>query len=634
MGVATRRRKILMALDPTLLGSVQDVQGATVRVALDDGTVSGLTFVEGRSYRIGQVGSFVRVPLGYIDLFGVVAKVGAGAVPEAMREVNPYGNRWLGVELVGQATRGGHFERGVSQYPTIDDPVHLVAEQDLARIYGRADASKLLRIGHLASAESIPALLDLNQLVTRHSAVVGSTGAGKSTTVAGLLTALSEPGRYPSARAMIIDIHGEYPRALKERATVFRINPDADRGETALYVPYWALTFDEFLSLTLGDLEESGRGAVIQKITELKKESLEAKARPGVATETLTVDSPVPFSIHKLWFELHCEIHATHHETKGVPQSRETWALLLNKTGEPQEVGDALAVKPPGFCAPKDVKEDPEKIRLSRSSLNIARPLAALAARLRDPRFDFLFRPGDWLPKPDQPPTSDLDTLLQGWVGGAAPVTILDLSGVPPSILNDLLGALLRIIYDALFWARNLPEGGRERPLLLVLEEAHSYLSRSDSSPAAAAVRRIVKEGRKYGIGAMIVSQRPSEIDQTILSQCGTIFAMRLANSTDRGHVTGAASDNLEGLFAMLPTLRTGEAIVVGEAVNLPMRALVDAPPPDRRPDSGDPKVVTHEVPGEGFDGPGGWNQRRDPEDYAEVLELWRRQSPRPKHLQ
>ena len=156
----------------------------------------------------------------------------------------------------------------------------------------------------------------------------------------------------------------------------------------------------------------------------------------------------------------------------------------------------------------------------------------------------------------------DIDTLLFEWIGGQEPITILDLSGIPSAVLNDLIGALLRILYDASFWARNLPEGGRERPLLIVLEEAHAYLQREQAGTAMGtaneAVRRIAKEGRKYGVGLMVVSQRPSEIDATILSQCGTFFAMRLANDTDRGYVTSAASDNLKGLFDMLPILRDG----------------------------------------------------------------------------
>src|SRR6266446_6399417 len=145
-------------------------------------------------------------------------------------------------------------------------------------------------------------------------------------------------------------------------------------------------------------------------------------------------------------------------------------------------------------------------------------------------------------------------------------------------------------------------------PLLFVLEEAHSYLGKDGKGVAAGAVRRIAKEGRKYGIGMMLVSQRPAEIDSTILSQCGTIFALRLSDSTDRNQVKSASSDNLDGLFSMLPVLRTGEAIIVGEAVNLPIRIVIDKPSKNRQPDSADPKVVVSGSESEGYESPGGWN--------------------------
>jgi len=199
-------------------------------------------------------------------------------------------------------------------------------------------------------------------------------------------------------------------------------------------------------------------------------------------------------------------------------------------------------------------------------------------------------------------------------------------------VLNDLIGALLRILYDALFWAKNLPEGGRLRPLMLVLEEAHAYLTKEHEGAASSAVRRIAKEGRKYGVGVMIVSQRPAEIDPTILSQCGTIFAMRLANDIDRGQVTGASSDNLKGLFDMLPILRTGEAIIVGEAVSLPMRTLIDPPGKNRWPDSRDPNVVVRGDPTKGYEDEGGWADPRHPEDYSIVMRQWRKQNPRYDH--
>lgn len=251
----------------------------------------------------------------------------------------------------------------------------------------------------------------------------------------------------------------------------------------------------------------------------------------------MTVDTPIPFSVHRLWYELTRYVCSTY-TAPSANQSEQTEAIGKDGGGNGYKATSWAMVPSPTF--------------------------------------------GDL----DAQPEEDLDRLLFEWIGGEKPVAILDLSGVPVSILTDLIGVLLRLLFDALFWARHLPEGGRSRPLLVVLEEAHAYLSASNEGTASMAARRIVKEGRKYGLGAMIVSQRPSEIGATILSQCGTMFAMRPANASDRSQVTGTVMDSLEGLFNMLPALRTGEAIVVGEAVHLPLRALIDAPALNRRPDS------------------------------------------------
>jgi hypothetical protein len=619
--------------DPTLLGTVEDVSGASIRIKLAQGTVSGLSFIEGQSYRVGQVGGFVRIPLGFVNLYGVISQVGASAVPERLAEIEQHGNRWMTVQLVGEGHPGPRFDRGISQFPTVGDAAHIVTEFDLRTIYGRPNDRRFVQVGKLASSSSIPALVEIDKLVTRHSAVVGTTGSGKSTTVAGILTALSDGENYPSARILVIDIHGEYGKALADRAAVFRINPDTSKGERPLYIPYWAMTLDELLPITLGSIENGAdRGAVIDKISQLKLDALQQAARVGVSADSLSVDTPVPFCIHKLWFDLHCEMRATHRAAQGQPQSRATWALEQDGNGTPLQGGDVMRGIPPRFLPPKDNKDDPDKIRLSNSNLGVGRPIDALGSKLRDPRFDFLLRPGPYSPQEDGSIEQDLDTLLAGWLGDASPITILDLSGIPPTIQSELVGSVLRLVYDALFWARNIPEGGRERPLLIVLEEAHAYLD--PKQVASVAVRKIAKEGRKYGIGMMLVSQRPAEIDQTILSQCGTIFALRLSNSTDRNHVKGAASDNLEGLFAMLPVLRTGEAIIVGEAVNLPIRTLIDRPSSRRRPDSTDPKVVVPGTEEEGYESPGGWNQKRDPSNYAEAVELWRRQNPRSLQVQ
>jgi uncharacterized protein DUF87/KTSC domain-containing protein len=598
-----------MRPDPTLLGLVEDVRGATVSVKLDIDTISGLSIIEGHAYRVGQIGSFVRIPIGYTDLYGVVSQVGAGAVPESIRDKEQYGRRWMTVQLVGEASRGNTFQRGLAQHPTIDDPVHLLAERDLELLYGSKTAPECLEVGRLANADSIPALINIDKLVTRHSAVVGATGSGKSNTVARLLDAIVAGDRFPSARVLVFDIHGEYSNALPETASVFSVGDSVN----ALDVPYWAMTFDELLPLATGSLDGAESAAVQDKIVELKRETVEKYPRDGISPRTLTVDSPVPFSIHELWFHLYKLVNATH-TAAGGGQSEATEALLMDDAGHVVEAGDALKVIPPRYQPQAD-----KRIYLSSSRLNLRRPLETLASRLRDPRLAFLFQPGPWAVATDGGVSSDLDRLLEGWLGGARPVTILDLSGVPPTITRTLAGVLLRVVYDALFWGRKLAEGGRERPLLVVLEEAHAYVRGGDKGPAAEAVQRIVREGRKYGIGAMVVSQRPSEIDSTVLSQCGTLFALRLANSQDRGHVTGTVSDNFGGFLDALPLLRTGEAIIVGEAVHMPMRMRVDLLPEDRRPDSSDPPVYEP-------DGPGGWNRPREPQNWPELVTAWRQQ--------
>ena len=620
-----------MKIDPSFIGTVQDVMGTTVTVALSKETITGVSFIDGECYRIGQVGSFVRIPVGFIDLFGLVSQVGAGAAPVSDEKNSPYGNRWLQIQLVGERMRGGQFQRGVSQHPTIEDKVHIVTEKDLHAIYGPSDPVDFVSIGHLSSAESIPAYIDINKLVTRHSAIVGSTGCGKSTTVAGLLNSISDQSQFPSARILVLDIHGEYAKAIGNRANVFKIGADAGKNEKELQIPFWALNFEEMIKFSFGSIDNSKFATISDWVMRLKRESLDNQTIKGIEQDSITVDTPIPFCLHKLWHELYTKDFMTIRPKPGSASSDVEPAYA--KDDQDQElIGDAMRGVPPVFLSIKTTGKKEEKIEWGKEPIGIRQQLLTLGTKLKDPRYNFICNPGDWKPDIHGKTNSDLDSLIQGWIGNSKPITILDLSGIPPSILNDIIGAVLRILYDAVFWGRNLPEGARERPLYLILEEAHTYLGKENSGTAATAVKRIAKEGRKYGVGMMVVSQRPSEIDTTILSQCGTTIAMRLANNTDRGHVTGAASDNLKGLFEMLPILRTGEAIIVGEAVSLPIRTLIEPLPADKQPDSIDPKVVSHGSKEDGFEGPGGWNQKNENEDYKPMIHQWRTQSVKYDH--
>lgn len=620
-----------MGIKSTYLGTIQDVNGTSVSVTLGNEAPSGLAYVDGEGYRIGQIGSFVKIPIGYIDLFGIITQVGASAVPENQIAFQPYGNRWIRIQLIGEGQRNGSFQRGISQYPTISDEVHLVSESDLKRIYGQPDKPYFVKVGHIAGAESIPALIDINKLITRHSAIVGTTGSGKSTTVASILNAISDPTRYPSSRIIVFDIHGEYAQALKDRANIFKVNADKDEGSIVkdLFIPFWALNFEELCNISLGAFSnEKDENIILERISLAKLESIRLFPKKGVDSDTLNVDSPIPFSLNKLWYQLYLECFATYYKRNGLPIDN----LAYEKDGAGVDLtGNVDSAISPIFKKPKNDAGDPEKINYLPGSLNVGQQVLSLGSKLRIPRFDFLFKPGDWTPNADGKTEKDLDSLLKEWIGSDKPITIMDLSGVPLAILNTIIGVLLRIIYDGLFWARNLSQGGRNRPLLLLMEEAHNYLNSEGS--ALTIVQKIVKEGRKYGIGAMIVSQRPSEVNSTILSQCGTFFALRLANATDRGQITSAVTDNLEGLTSMLPILRTGEAIILGEAVKLPMRTLIDAPPKDRRPDSQDP-IIYDEQGSDDSVHPGGWGIKMEENpNYKEFIETWRAQSPFVKRI-
>jgi hypothetical protein len=576
---------------------VSAVSGASITVKLAESLASGLAIIDGHTYRVGQVGSFVRIPLGYQDLFGVVAEVGATAAPATVPIQEIESGRWMRVELAGEAI-GDRFERGLSQHPNIDDTVHIVTERDLRRIYGGAEDDQI-KIGTLSSAENITVRLSLDALVTRHSAILGSTGSGKSTTVASLLRSIVQPidgSGSPGARILLLDVHGEYAAALGDVAKIFSATPQP--GEEPLFVPFWALEAGELLDFVAGDLGDNHLIAFTDKIQELKEQRIAHGALPGLDPKSLTVDSPVPFSLRRLWHEL---------------IDFETMTFIGPQRDQPalEDPGDPNSLTPPIYTPHAMGASGPF---LNQAAKGIRRPLNLLRSRMLDRRFDFILHPGPWEPNLQGATAQDLDTLIEGWLGHDRPLTVLDLSGVPSPVLVRLIGSILRIIYEALYWSREKTEGGVLRPLLVVMEEAHRYVSPESGNVAAEMVKRIAKEGRKYGVGAMLVSQRPAEIDETVLSQCGTLIALRLSNPTDRARVKGALPDNLSGLMDLLPVLRTGEAIIAGEAARLPVRCRVFLPRQDHLPKSCDPAVSE------------AWRNRRVAEGYDRVVASWRAQ--------
>jgi DNA helicase HerA-like ATPase len=435
--------------------------------------------------------------------------------------------------------------------------------------------------------------------------VLGSTGAGKSTTVASLLRSIVVGGSaegsagFPSARILLLDIHGEYGHALRSVSTVFRVNPSA--GEQPLHIPFWALDPVDLLTFLMGKLDDKPLSQILDRVLDYKIKLVRETSVAGLDLNSMTADNPVPFSLKKLWFEL-------------LEPEIKTWADPQKTVPALEEAGDAATLKAPRYKPHGAGTTAPFINQIG--VLSIRRPLDQMRSRLLDRQYDFLLHPGEWEPDLGGKTPKDLPELLEAWLGHNKPITILDLSGIPSTVVDRLIGAILKIIYEGLFWGREKTEGGIARPLLIVMEEAHRYLSNEAHGPARTMVQRVVKEGRKFGIGAMVVSQRPSEVDETILSQCGTFIALRLSNSSDRAKVQSSLPDNLAGVVDSLPVLRIGEAIVTGEAARLPIRCRITLPDEANRPNSEDPEVAKR------------WRGARLPESYVRVAASWRSQNP------
>ena len=601
--------------DPTYIGQVASVTGAVVRVRLREDMPSTLVMIGGESYRVGQIGGFFRLPLGYTNLYAVCTQIGADAAPpgsaeemfgaalETDSQLRLSGYRWMTVVLFGEGL-GGEFERGVGQYPTVGDEVHLVTNDDLKVIYGWAKGKKgTISVGQIAATSGISADVSVAGLVSRHSAIVGATGAGKSNLVTVLLETVSD-GSLPNARALVIDPHGEYATALGNKARVFRIRPDEQAGERPLWVPFWALPFFELQQLTLGGLQPNHEAAIRDRVLDMKVAAAQRLAIPP-PPETLTADSPVPFSIKELWYELDRFERVTFRTIKNQQPAQEAYP--------PDEVGDASQLRSDRYPAASPYNREPYK---NQSKRNIERHLDLMRSRLKDGRFSFLFSPGGGFePTLDGEVQSDLDSLVRGWVGHDRPITIFDVSDLPSEVLPTIVGTMLRVIYDMLFWAQDLPIGVRRQPLLVVLDEAHRFVPEGADTTAHRTLSMIAKEGRKYGTGLMLVTQRPSEIDSAILSQCGSLVALRITNSVDRSKVAAAVPDDLGGLVEQLPSLRTGEGIFLGEVMPIPSRVRVRKA--KQKPVGDDPKL------------PDVWQtaERPDAGLYSSALANWRAQS-------
>jgi len=575
--------------DPTLIGRVQHVMGSTVTVKLLEEVAGSAPLYEGRIYHIGQIGSLVTLPQGPIRLIAAVTMLGISELttpPEPVM-VPQQGERWLKVQLLGELDALGKFQRGVSIFPSLDDEVRFATSQELDAMYP-PETEGYIAIGRLSTSRSHILRLNLARLVTRHTAVLGSTGSGKSSTVARIIQSILDH-RYERANIIIIDPHGEYEAAFGDNASVMSFDGE---GAAALSIPYWSLGLDDVLSAYMGggSVNQNVRNKISELILEKRKEFLQAAGWQAPSPDDITVDTPIPYDIREVWYKLDFFNRAV---VRGNKIS-DDYALI--------NPGDARTL----------VKAEFEPYgpgsRFQNTFYGQYRPLPdRMVVRLKDPRFQFLSR--DF---PDPTAADPLPDCLARWLGRNRPISVLNFSGVPSEAADVAIGAVLNLLFEIAVACPPDKGIGRARPVLIVIEEAHRFIGEKVSDTAGAAKNaseRIAREGRKYGLGLMVVSQRPAELSETALSQCGTFISMRLTNPGDQNRIKSALPDTVANLAEALPSLRTGEALVTGEAIPLPSRVLIDRPQPE--PSATDPTLGT-------------WLGVPEDNDVIEAVARWR----------
>lgn len=450
----------------------------------------------------------------------------------------------IGTFRTVDGAKSNTFKRGADSFPQIDRACHVIEGANLQRFMGILGAefpeAERLKLGRFVADRTAEAVVSGDRFFQRHAAIVGSTGSGKSYAVALILERAAKL-KYPNI--VVFDMHGEYaPLADVTKggfARRFRIAGPGDLekpSDEMLFLPYWLLNRDEMLSMIVDRSDQNAPNQASRftsHVKDLKKLTLDAAGQTEVA-KTFTVDSPIPYDIGQLVALLDNDNTA-----KGISAS----------TGKP-------------------VKGDWEGL--------LTRFILRLEAKLADRRYGFMF----------QPPAVAND---YGWLAqqairlltcdGGSGIKIVDFSEVPSDVLPVVTGTFARLLYDIQFWM-----GATKRtPVTLLCDEAHLYLPVRDDADAVqrqalGAFERIAKEGRKYGFSLLVVSQRPSDVSKTILSQCNNFLALRLTNDTDQSVIKRLMPDSLAGLTNVLPLLDTGEALMLGDAVLLPSRIKLDMP--------------------------------------------------------
>ena len=500
------------------IGIVAEIAGSGSRIQMDGGALGALSNHSDPSVAMsGQVGSQVKMLVGNNWLIANVRTMKSGEQGEVIAAIDFLGE--------GQRDSNGamtNFRRGVTRYPIPGDKVLPVSTQDLRAVFA-ADDSPHIEIGTVYPTDDIRGALYVDQMLSKHFAVLGSTGTGKSTSVSLILHRISELS--PEGHIVMIDPHGEYSAAFKDCGELFNVDN--------LQLPFWLMNFEEHCEVLL-----TTHGSERQRDADILAKCLLAARTKGKNLDQfgkLTVDSPIPYLLTDLS------------------------AILVNEMGKLDRAGDTLPYQ--------RLKTKLEELR-------------------NDPRYTFMFSGmlvsdsmGSFVSKLFRLPAH------------GKPISIVDVSGVPSEITSVVVSVLARMVFDYAIWSRTEPQ----RPMLLVCEEAHRYVPKSETGEGQAVrkiLERIAKEGRKYGVSLGLITQRPSDLAEGVLSQCGTIISMRLNNDRDQACVRAAMPEGARGFLDAIPALRNRECIACGEGVAIPIRVRFDDLEPEKRPASADPSFA------------------------------------------
>jgi len=526
--------------DPAYLGSVLQVDTRRVVIDADD-----------ENLKLARIGKLVVLRNGTADdwLIGMVDRIVRQMVVDEILKSDdgenkmppsPTGNA-VTVTLVGMVRWNAgesrnEFTRSLLDMPDIGQDCFVLKGDSLKSFMGllckKGDTEQALEIGNYTLDLDATAYLDGDKFFQRHAALLGSTGSGKSWTVA---TILEQAAKLPSTNLVVFDLHGEY-RDLSY-ADHLRIPGPDDLGACnpeLLYLPYWLMNAEELISMFIDRSEFSAHNQTLifqNTVVTEKKKFLEAGGKSEIL-ESFTVDSPVPFDLSEVISQIRYRDSEMVQGTRGLKK------------------GDFNG--------------------------QFSRLLARIETKLNDRRYGFLFA------APDELHTYEAFHLLAeqllAFDGKRKGVKVIDFSEVPSDALPVMLGIVGRLIYYLQFW---MPDEKRH-PVALVCDEAHIYLPREKGNPnqqrAVESFEKIAKEGRKYGVSLVVVSQRPSDVSTTILSQCNNVMALRLSNSSDIAAVKSMMPESMTSFMEMLPVLDIGEALVVGDAVLLPSRIRINKP--------------------------------------------------------